>query len=78
MSNGIAGIWARVSTDIQQSLDSQVARAKAELEKRGYVIPPERILKVDWTSNTVPSFSFFAAGYSEKRYLLWASLTATA
>ncbi len=50
MSNGIAGVWARVSTDIQQSLDSQVARAKAELEKRGYVVPPERILKVDWTS----------------------------
>jgi len=50
MSNEIAGIWARVSTDIQQSLDSQVARAKTELEKRGYMVPPERILKVDWTS----------------------------
>ena len=50
MSNEIAGIWARVSTDIQQSLDSQVARAKSELEKRGYIVPPERILKVDWTS----------------------------
>ena len=50
MSNEIAGIWARVSTDLQQSLDSQVSRAKSELEKRGYIIPPERILKVDWTS----------------------------
>ncbi|QYY58441.1 recombinase family protein [Dehalococcoides mccartyi] len=50
MSNGIAGIWARVSTEPQQSLDSQVARAKAELEKKGYTVPPERILKVDWTS----------------------------
>jgi site-specific DNA recombinase len=50
LSNEIAGIWARVSTDVQQSLDSQVARAKLELEKRGYVVPPERILKVDWTS----------------------------
>jgi len=50
LSNEIAGVWARVSTDIQQSLDSQVARAKSELEKRGYVVPPERILKVDWTS----------------------------
>ncbi|MBI4283437.1 MAG: recombinase family protein [Chloroflexi bacterium] len=50
MSNGIAGIWARVSTEPQQSLDSQVARAKSELEKKGYTVPPERILKVDWTS----------------------------
>jgi len=50
LSTGIAGIWARVSTEPQQSLDSQVARAKLELEKKGYTIPPERILKVDWTS----------------------------
>jgi hypothetical protein len=50
MSNEIAGVWARVSTELQQSLDSQVARAKSELEKRGYVVPPERILKVNWTS----------------------------
>ncbi|NVM22820.1 MAG: recombinase family protein [Desulfobacterales bacterium] len=46
----IAAIWARISTEPQQSLASQVARAKAELEKRGYFIPHERILKVDWTS----------------------------
>jgi len=31
----IGAIWARVSTELQQSLDSQVARAKLELEKRG-------------------------------------------
>ena len=50
MRNEIAAVWARVSTEPQQTLDSQVARSKAELEKRGYVVPPERILKVDWTS----------------------------
>jgi len=50
MSNEIAAVWARVSTEPQQTLDSQAARSKAELEKRGYVVPPERVLKVDWTS----------------------------
>jgi len=50
MSNKIAAIWARVSTELQQSLDSQVARVKSELEKRGYQVPPEYIIKVDWTS----------------------------
>ncbi len=50
MTNKMAAVWARVSTEPQQSLDSQVARAKAELEKQGYIIPEERILKVDWTS----------------------------
>ena len=50
MSNEIAAVLARVSTEPQQTLDSQVARSKAELEKRGYVVPPERIIKVDWTS----------------------------
>jgi len=50
MSNEIAAVWARVSTEPQQSLDSQAARSKVELEKRGYVVPPERILKIDWTS----------------------------
>ena len=50
MSNEIAAIWARVSTEPQQTLDSQAARSKAELEKRGYVVPPERVIKVDWTS----------------------------
>jgi hypothetical protein len=46
----IGAIWARVSTEPQQSLDSQVARAEAEMEKRGYAVPVDRILKVDWTS----------------------------
>ena len=50
MSNKIAAVWARISTEPQQSLESQVARSKSELEKRGYLVPPERILKVDWTS----------------------------
>jgi hypothetical protein len=50
MSNKVAAVWARISTEPQQSLDSQVARAKSELEKQGYIVPPERILKVDWTS----------------------------
>ncbi len=45
-----AAIWARVSTDMQQTLERQVVRAKAELEKRGYMVPPDRILMVDWTS----------------------------
>jgi len=59
MSNEIAAVWARVSTEPQQSLDSQVARSKAELEKRGYVVPPERILKVDWTSLDLLSCPLF-------------------
>lgn len=46
----VGAIWARISTEPQQSLDSQVARAKAEPEKRNYIVAPERILKVDWTS----------------------------
>ena len=59
MSNEIAAVWARVSTEPQQSLDSQVARSKEELEKRGYVVPPEKVLKVDWSSldlSTCPQF----------------------
>jgi len=50
MSNKTGAVWTRISTDLQQSLDSQAARAKSELEKRGYIVPPERILRVDWTS----------------------------
>ena len=50
MENRIGAVWARVSTEPQQSLDSQAARAKTELEKKGYIVPPDRILKVDWTS----------------------------
>jgi len=46
----IGAIWARISTEPQQSLDSQVTRARAELEKKGYFTPHDRILKVNWTS----------------------------
>lgn len=47
-----AAIWARVSGPGQRelSLESQTERNKAILEGRGYVLPPERILKVDWSS----------------------------
>lgn len=48
----IAAVWARVSTEGQAelSLDSQTVRAKAELQARGYLVPPDRVLAVDWTS----------------------------
>ncbi len=46
----IGAVFARVSTEPQQSLDSQVARAKTRLEERGYLVPPERIIKVAWSS----------------------------
>ena len=48
----VAAIWARVSTQDQRelSLDGQVERVKAKLEEQGYIVPPERILAVDWTS----------------------------
>lgn len=48
----IAAIWARVSTEAQTetSLESQIVRAKAKLKDTGYVVPPERVLAVDWSS----------------------------
>ena len=48
----IAAIWARVSTRNQTELspESQVERVRAKLEQEGYLIPPDRILKADWTS----------------------------
>jgi len=49
-TNKIGAVWARVSRETQESLDSQVARAKAKLEERGYPVPPERVIKVDWSS----------------------------
>jgi hypothetical protein len=47
-----AAIWARVSTRDQAELspESQVERVRAKLEKEGCLIPPNRILKADWTS----------------------------
>ncbi len=46
----IAAIWARVSTSEQTSLPDQVARAKEKLEEKGYTVPQDRILAVEWTS----------------------------
>jgi len=48
----VAAIWARVSTEAQAetSLESQIVRANAKLEDAGYIVPPERVLAVDWSS----------------------------
>ena len=46
----IAAVWARISTPEQASLESQISRAKEKLENAGYIVPPDRILAVDWTS----------------------------
>ncbi|MFP3975713.1 MAG: recombinase family protein [Chloroflexota bacterium] len=46
----IAAIWARVSTEEQQSLDYQVADVKGWLESQGYEVPEGWVLKVHWTS----------------------------
>ena len=51
--NKIAAIWARISTKEQQTLEAQVAEVKPWLESQGYVVPPERILMVDWTSTAI-------------------------
>ena len=50
MGSKIGAIWARVSTEEQQSLDYQVAEVKSWLELQGYHVPADRILKVHWTS----------------------------
>ncbi len=51
-SKGIAAIWCRVSTHDQRelSLDSQEVAVRRILEIEGYTVPPQYILKVDWTS----------------------------
>lgn len=46
----IAAIWARVSTTDQTSLPDQIANVKELLESKGYVVPSDRVLSVDWTS----------------------------
>lgn len=46
----IAAIWARVSSPGQTSLPDQVARAREKLSEKGYIVPQDRILMVDWTS----------------------------
>jgi len=53
MNKPIAAIWARVSGPEQQSLPSQVAEVEEWLESQGYIVPPERILMVDWTSTDI-------------------------
>ena len=45
-----AAIWCRISTPDQMSLDSQEAAVRAVLESQGFTVPPDRILKVDWSS----------------------------
>ncbi len=48
----VAAIWGRVSTDGQRelSLDSQEVAARKALEAQGYEVPPQHVLKVDWSS----------------------------
>jgi DNA invertase Pin-like site-specific DNA recombinase len=46
----IAAIWARVSTADQTSLPDQMARTKEKLQDKGYIVPKDRILAVEWTS----------------------------
>jgi len=49
---GIAAIWCRVSTHDQRelSLDSQEIAVRRILEAESYSVPPQYVLKVDWTS----------------------------
>ena len=49
---GIAAIWCRVSTHDQRelSLDSQEIAVRRILEAESYRVPPQYVLKVDWTS----------------------------
>jgi len=51
-TNVQAAIWARVSSSSQTelSLDGQVERVKQKLEDKGFIIPPQYIFKVVWTS----------------------------
>ena len=55
MSEKVAAIWARVSTEDRQepSLDSQVFDIKSWLESQGWTVPPERIITVHWTSKNI-------------------------
>jgi DNA invertase Pin-like site-specific DNA recombinase len=52
MDRKIAAIWCRVSTSDQRelSLDSQEVAVRKALENQGYQIPPDYVLKVDWSS----------------------------
>ncbi len=64
----IAAIWARVSTSEQTSLPDQIARAKDILEKKGFLVPKERILAVDWTSMDLFSCPQFQVLYGWVRH----------
>ena len=47
----VAAIWCRVSTHDQQlSLDSQEVAVRKAPDAQGYEMPPEFVLKVDWSS----------------------------
>ena len=55
MTDKIAAIWARVSTEDKQepSLNSQVADVKTWLESQGWIVPSSRIMTVRWTSKNI-------------------------
>ncbi len=48
----IAAVWWRVSTSAQMELspETQVAKARAVLESKGYMVLPEKVIGADWTS----------------------------
>ncbi len=48
----VAAIWCRVSTNDQRelSLETQEALILKTLEDQGYLVPPQYIIKVDWSS----------------------------
>jgi hypothetical protein len=52
MSDKIAAVWARVSTENRQepSLPSQVADVKTWLEEQGWTVPDDKIIMTHWTS----------------------------
>ena len=56
-----AAIWTRVSTHDQRelSLDAQEEAVRSVLESQGYVVRPEHVLKVDWTSMHLMACSDF-------------------
>lgn len=62
--DNIAAVWARISTTGQTSLPDQIARAKEKLESLGYVVPPDNILAVDWTSLDLFNCAEFQRLYS--------------
>ena len=55
MTDKIAAVWARVSTEERQepSLPSQVADVKTWLEEQGWTVPEDRIIMTHWTSKNI-------------------------